>query len=86
MALPLRLKLWKREPLELGGYEAVTTFLATEITNAAKTADIKQQEKIGVSHEELTAKEEEVFFEVFSAKEDIIPDISPLQETASEVL
>lgn len=72
-------ELWRREPLELGAYEAVTPFLATEIANAAKTADIKSMERIEVSREELTAKEEEVFFEV-SAKEDIIPDITPLQE------
>ena len=77
-------ELWKREPLELGGYEALTTFLATEITSAGKTADIRSKDRIEVSKEELTAKEEEVFFEVSSAKEDIIPDISPLQEAVSE--
>ena len=69
-------ELWKREPLELGAYDAVPSVLAAEITRMSGMAGTGSGAKVEISPAELAATEEEVFFEA-SSRETQAGEVSP---------
>jgi len=93
-------ELWRKESLQLEGYEAVPSILAAEIARVSSRAEVKSEAKIGISREELRIKEEEVFLEaslnrsipyeappvspITGATEALAPDGESLQEAAAE--
>lgn len=91
-------ELWRKESLQLEGYEAVPSILAAEIARVSSLSEVKSEAKIEISREELRIKEEEVFLEaslnrsipyeappvspITGATEALAPDGESLQEAA----